>query len=112
MVANPLLLEWIALFGATALGTGILVLAALALWRAMTDERPLLLAEVLRLAGVDMAAHVTGTGAREFALAARRCMDCGVRGECEAWLGKPAAQSYEAFCPNAGYVARLKRARA
>ena len=111
MAADPLLLEWMALFGATALGAGILVFAVLALWRAMIDERPLLLPEVLRLAGVDMAAHANGTGAREFALAARRCMDCRVRGECEAWLGQPAEEGYEAFCPNAGYVARLKRAR-
>ncbi len=46
MVADPLLLHWIALFGGTALGLGIGVVAVVALWRGVTDERPLLLSEV------------------------------------------------------------------
>ncbi len=111
MAANPLLLEWIAFFGATALGVGIVVLAALALWREMSDERPLLLADLLAFQGIDIGDHVKGTGAGEFALAARKCVDCNVRGECEAWLAGRYAGGYEAFCPNAGYVARLKQAR-
>lgn len=110
MAANPLLLEWIAVFGATALGLGIVVLAARALWRAVTDERPLFLADVLRFQGIDMAMHVKGALARQFALAARRCMDCSERGQCEAWVARRSAGGYEAFCPNAGYVARLKQA--
>ena len=111
MAANPMLLESIALLGATALGVGIIVLAALALWQAMSDERPLLLAEVLASEGIDMAEHVKGMGARQFALAARKCMDCGARGRCEAWLARRYAGGYEGFCPNAGYVARLKLGR-
>ncbi len=111
MAANPLLLQWIAFFGATALGVTIIVLAALALWREMSEERPLLLAKVLAFEGVDLGDHVTGAGARQFALAARKCVHCGARGECEAWLAGRYAGGYEAFCPNAGYVARLKQAR-
>jgi hypothetical protein len=110
MAANPLLLESIAIFGATALGAGIILVAALALWRAMSDERPLLLAEVLAFEGIDMAKHVKGAGAMQFAVAARRCMDCGARGRCEAWVAGRSGAGYERFCPNAGYVARLKRA--
>src|SRR5689334_8978694 len=110
MAANPVLLEWLAYFGAAALGTGIIVLAALDLWRAINDERPLLLAEMLALEGIDMAAQARGTGAGQFALAATKCADCGARGRCEAWLAGRHGGSYQAFCPNAGYIAGLKLA--
>lgn len=108
MAANPMLLESIAFFGATALGLGILAIAMLGLWRAMTDERPLLISELLALEGVDFAAQARGVSARQFALAARKCMQCVARERCEEWLGTRRGASYQAFCPNAGYVARMK----
>ena len=108
MAADPLLLQWIAFLGATALGVGIALVAALALWRAMSDERPLLLAELLALEGIEMGSRVKGTGARQFALAARKCMDCAERGRCQGWLSGPRSEGYQAFCPNAGYIARMK----
>ena len=108
MVANPLLLESLAILAATALGFGIVALAVAGLWRAAVDERRLLLAEVLAFEGIDMSEHVTGTGARQYALAAGRCMRCGAREQCEGWLAGRHAGGYEAFCPNAGYVERLK----
>lgn len=108
MAADPALLQSIAIFGATALGLGIAVLAALTLWRAMTDERPLLLSELLTLEGVEMGARPRGAGGRQFALAARTCMECRARERCEAWLARPGSEGYQAFCPNAGYVARMK----
>lgn len=108
MTANPLLLESIAFFGATALGLGIAAVAALGLWRAMSDERPLLLSEILALEGVDMGRRVKGAGARQFAVAARACMQCSRRGRCEDWLSARHGEGYQAFCPNAGYIARMK----
>jgi hypothetical protein len=108
MVANPLLLESLAVLGATALAFVIVALAAIGLWRAVCDERPLLLAEVLAFEGIDMGEHVTGAGARQFALAASKCMRCGAREPCEGWLAGRHAGGYEAFCPNARYVDRLK----
>lgn len=108
MAANPMLLQWLALYSAGALGLWLVVLGAVGLWRAMRDERPLLLADVLGFEGIDMAQHVQGAGARQFALAARKCMDCAARDRCEAWLADRTANGYQAFCPNAAYVARLK----
>lgn len=108
MAADPMLLQSIAFFGATALGLGIAAVAVLGLWRAMTDERPLLLSELLAIEGVDMAGGVKGVGARQFAIAARACMQCTSRARCQEWLSVRRSNGYEAFCPNAGYVARLK----
>jgi hypothetical protein len=108
MSADPLLLQSIAFFGATALGLGIAAIAVLGLWRAMTDERPLLLSDLLALEGIDMGRHVKGAGARQFALAARRCMHCTARERCEDWLAARSGDGYQAFCPNAGYIARMK----
>jgi hypothetical protein len=112
MAANPLLLEWIAFFGATALALGIAAIAALGLWRAMSDERPLLLSELLALEGVDMGERVQGAGARQFAVAARACMQCSARERCENALSRRRGEGYQAFCPNAGYIARMKGWRA
>lgn len=111
MAANPLLLESIALLGATALALGIIALAALGLWRALCDERPLLLTELLAFEGIDVAAQARGAGARQFALAARKCMECEAREACESWLAGRHSGRYEAFCPNAGYLGHLKDAR-
>jgi hypothetical protein len=111
MPADPMLLQSIAILGATALGLGIAVVAGLGLWRAISDERPLLLSELLALEGVDMGVRVRGTGARQFALAARTCVQCTARGRCEEWLSARRADGYEAFCPNAGYIARMKDCR-
>ena len=102
------LLQWIAFFGVAALGLGILAFAAVALWREMIDERPLLLAQLLAREHVEMSPHVSGVGARQFALAARRCMHCAARERCEDWLAQDRRSGYEAFCPNTGYIARLK----
>lgn len=108
MAADPLFLQWIAFLGATVLGIGIVGVAALGLWRALTDERPLLLADLLALEGIDMGSRVKGVGARQFALAARKCMDCAARERCETWLSGQRSGGYQAFCPNAGYIARIK----
>jgi hypothetical protein len=108
MVADSMLLPSIAYFGAAALGVGIVAVAVAGLWRAMTDERPLLLAQLLDRESVDMGPRLTGVGARQFALAARRCMRCAARERCEEWLSQGRRSGYQAFCPNTAYIARLK----
>ena len=104
MTANPALLASIAFFGATALGLGIVAIAAFSLWRAVADARRLLLAEVLVLEGVDLAQRVRGAGGREFALAARTCMECTARERCAEWLAERRRDGYPTFCPNARYI--------
>jgi hypothetical protein len=112
MAANPLLLESIAVLGATALALGIAAIAALGLWRAMNDERPLLLSDLLAFEAIDMGEHATDAGVRQFALAAKICMQCDARDRCEAWLAGREPGGYEAFCPNAEYIERLRTSRA
>ncbi len=109
MAADPILLQSIAFFGATALGVGIVAVGVLGLWRAMTDERPLLLSQLLALQGVEMDRGLNGLGARQFAIAARRCMDCAARVRCEDSLSAGRRDGYDAFCPNAAYIAGMKR---
>jgi|SRR5689334_18164613 hypothetical protein len=107
MAANPVFLEWVAFLGATALGLGIATAAILGLWRAIADQRPLLLADLLAFEGIEMGGHVAGAGARQFALAARKCMQCTARPQCESWLARREPGGYESFCPNAPYISRL-----
>jgi hypothetical protein len=40
------------------------------------------------------------------ALAARRCVFCNTKAECDAWLASGRSEGFEDFCPNAGYIAR------
>jgi hypothetical protein len=111
MVADPVFLQSIAFFGAAMLGLVIAVVTALAVWGATSDERPLLLSELLALEGVDMGARVKGAGARQFALAARACMRCAAHERCADWLCGEGHAGYQAFCPNAGYIERMKNWR-
>ena len=111
MAANPILLQSIAVLGATALALGIVALALLGMWRAMADERPLFLSELLAFEGIDMAERIRGTGARQFALAARKCMQCAERERCESWIARKLPGGYESFCPNTGYIERMKLVR-
>ena len=105
MVADAVFLHSIAVLGATALGLGIVAVALLGLWRAMTDEPPLLLFELLVAEGIEWERDVGD-------VATRKCMQCVARKRCREWLSRRHGEGYQAFCPNADYIARLKGARA
>lgn len=105
MVADAVFLHSIAVLGATALGLGIAAVALLGLWRAMTDEPPLLLFELLAAEGIELERAVGD-------LATRNCRQCVARKRCQEWLSRRRGEGYQAFCPNADYIARLKGARA
>ena len=105
MVADPVLLQSIALFGATALGLGIVAIALLGLWRALTDEPPLLLLDLLAAEGIEVQPGVGDA-------AACKCMQCAARAQCREWLSRRRGEGYQTFCPNADYIARLKGAQA
>ena len=111
MAANLTFLQSVALLGATALALGIVALALLGLWRAIGDERPLLLSDLLAFEGIDMAEHIRGAGAYQFALAARKCMQCTERARCESWISRKQPGGYESFCPNTPYIERMKLVR-
>ena len=108
MSANPLFLEWIAALGASALGILIVLVVAVSLFRAWSGETEVLFGELLNRQGAAVLRAALSPGGREFALAVRRCANCAVHTHCRSWLDSDAVEGYEAFCPNSGYVARLK----
>ncbi len=108
MGANPFFLEWITLLGASALGALIVLVVAMSLFRALSEERQILFGELLKRQGAAVLRAALAPGAREFALAVRQCARCDARERCRSWLDSGSAAGYEAFCPNSGYVARLK----
>lgn len=65
MAADPALLQSIAFFGATALGLGIVAIALLGLWRAMSDGAPLVLFERPAAQGIEVEPDVGDAAARK-----------------------------------------------
>jgi len=45
----------------------------------------------------------------EVARATRRCVACADKARCDAWLASHQHKGYEAFCPNAGFIAHSAR---
>ena len=68
------------------------------------DSRPVLLERVLRRQADAVAHQALASGGREFAVAVRRCVDCGEAAQCRAWLASGARDGYQSFCPNAEYI--------
>jgi hypothetical protein len=89
---------------------GLIALGAIAigLRRGKPDGR-VLLYEMLARQGGDVAHAALAAGNREFAVAVKQCLACPATGSCRAWLDSGKRQGFEAFCANAGYVARLTR---
>lgn len=72
------------------------------------DASPVLLEKMLRRQGDDVARLALASGDRNFALALRQCTRCTQAAQCRAWLYSGAKEGYETFCPNAGFVGRMK----
>ena len=102
-------LSLIAAMGGTLLALIIIVTVLLALWPGNAVEKPVLLERVLRRQGDDVAYRALASGSNDFAVAVRRCLQCTEAAQCRAWLSSGARQGYEWFCPNAGYVDRMKQ---
>lgn len=73
------------------------------------DERPVLIDRMLRRQGERVAYRAVAAGGREFAVAVSRCVACQQAAECRSWLLSGATEGYESFCPNAGFIHRVKR---
>jgi len=102
-------LPLIAVTGGTLLALVMLTAMLLGLWSRGAVETPLLLERMLRRHGDDVAHRALASGSRDFALAVQQCLRCSEARQCRAWLSSGARQGYEGFCPNAGYVERMKR---
>jgi hypothetical protein len=103
------LLSLIAVMGGTLLGLVITAAVLLALWSRDALEKPLLLERVLRRQGDDVAHRALASGSQDFAGAVRQCLRCAEAAQCRAWLASGARQGYQWFCPNAGYIDRMRR---
>ena len=103
------LLSSIAVIGAGALALFIGSCIVVTLWNeGFGDSSPVLLEQMLRRQGDEVARRALATGDRTFAHALRQCTRCSEAAQCRAWLYSGASDGYQTFCPNAGYVQRMK----
>jgi hypothetical protein len=69
---------------------------------------PVLLYEMLRRQGDDVARFATASGSRDFALAVNQCVRCASTARCRAFLDSRRRDGFDAFCGNASYVANMR----
>lgn len=74
----------------------------------MKEEHPILLGELLARQGPEMLRMAIAGGGHDFMVALRRCSKCQAFERCRAFLDSGAHEGYEAFCPGAGYIQRIK----
>src|SRR5690349_8331829 len=101
------LLALLAAISGTALGVLIVAFVVLALWR--QDGKLLLLERALRRQGDDVAHRALSSGSHDCVMAVQRCLACSEAAQCRAWLSSGARDGYQSFCPNAGYIERMKQ---
>ena len=87
-----------------ALLTVLLFAVARMLRMGLHDDGRLRLAELLERRGAKLEVDALDTYAP--AIAARRCVYCTAKKECDAWLASGKRDGYAQFCPNAEFVAR------
>jgi hypothetical protein len=109
MAANASFLELIAILGASALAIFIVALAIMSGMQAVADKSPALLSQMLRSQGLDPEQPMFSADGREFGIAVRRCTRCTGRQRCREWLASGAREGYQAFCPNAAFIASARR---
>jgi hypothetical protein len=103
------LLSSIAIMGGVVLALFIGACICIMLWDAgFGDSSPVLLEQMLRRQGDEVARRALASGDRNFAHALRQCTRCIEAAQCRAWLHSGASDGYQTFCPNAGYVQRIK----
>ena len=105
-------MELLASIAAISSGLLVLFIAALvilAVFGRGGDSKPLLLDQALRRQSDDVAYRGIASGGRDFAMAVERCLACNEAAQCRAWLASSAREGYQHFCPNAGFIDRMKR---
>ena len=103
------LLTTIAIFSSGLLGLLVVALFIFAIFGPPDNAKPLLLERALRRQGDDVARRAIGSGSRDFAVAVQHCLACNEAAQCRAWLSSGAHYGYQHFCPNAGFIERMKR---
>jgi hypothetical protein len=108
--------EYVDFLASVAISSVIVIVALICagflfvLWQQGSGgERPVLIDRMLRRQGERVAYRAVAAGGRDFAVAVRRCVECQEAAQCRAWLASGASEGYESFCPNAGFIQRVKR---
>jgi hypothetical protein len=68
------------------------------------NEPRLRFTEMLARQGLQPGEELSQVHAEAFA--ARRCVFCRSKAQCDAWLASGRREGFEDFCPNAWYIAR------
>jgi hypothetical protein len=100
------LLATVAVLSGAAVGLAAIAITVLA-WRG-SQAVPVLLYEMLHRQGGEVARFALASEGRSFGVAMQECAACQAKARCRAWLDSGDGESFEAFCPNAGYVTRMR----
>jgi len=92
-----------------AAGLAVLCVIAYALRRVMHDGAPLPFFRMLARRGLDATQLEGAVGARQLALAVRRCALCGGKADCRAAFEAGHPEAVEADCPNTEFFAAAQR---
>jgi hypothetical protein len=74
----------------------------------VSRQQALLFGDMLSRQGASVLRLAISSGGRQFLVAMRQCATCPSFARCQSWLESGAAEGYETFCPNAGFVSHLK----
>jgi ribosomal protein S12 methylthiotransferase accessory factor YcaO len=103
------LLTSIAVMSSGLLALVIAVLVIAAVFSQSGGSQPLLLDQVLRRQSDALAHRAIASGGHDFVVAVQRCLACTEAAQCRAWLSSGARDGYQQFCPNTGFIERMKR---
>ena len=105
------LIASLAIYAPVAIFVILALYATVMVWqRALNEDHPLLLGRMLAHEGGPRLANAAAEGAeRAFALAVRRCTYCPSQAQCSDWLDSGQTTGHAEFCPNAEFIAHLKR---
>jgi len=110
MNSTPAILESVAVMASSAIVVGIIAyIVVMTWWRGWPVSPSLQLGEMLLRQGERVARTAIAPGGNDFALVVRRCVGCKEAARCRAWLDSGQREGYDAFCPNAGFVDRMKQ---
>jgi hypothetical protein len=92
-----------------AVGLAVLCAIAFAFRRVVNDRAPLPFFRMLARRGLDPKELEGAVGARQLALAVRRCALCGGKDDCRAAFEAGHPEAVEADCPNTEFFEAAKR---
>jgi hypothetical protein len=77
-------------------------------WQQRQDDGRLRLRDMMRARGAFLPHPLTRLAAQDVVAATQRCLACRDTPLCDRHLAAGTTQGYELFCPNSGYIERLR----